>query len=130
MKLRGLKTLYYLTFKKASSLSNEKLEAQLRARIHAVEKQGNVEDTTDFHSMVWGRKLYHEAKKRNILSTEEIEWCKAILFGKSIEIRSPVTIEQDVNKVVNLLKDRRSIRQWQDAKLEENLKLLDKWPFK
>ena len=39
MNLRGIKSLYYLTLKKTSSISDEKLEALLRARIHAIEKQ-------------------------------------------------------------------------------------------
>ena len=119
-KIKGLKSLYYLFLKDTNKFSNEKLEALLRARVHAIEKHGNIEETTDFLSMVWGRKLYHEAKKRKILSSEEIEWCETILFGKQvIKMQTQITYEGLDNKLFDIIKERRSIRTWQDVELDE-----------
>jgi len=124
-KIRGFKLLFLLLFKNPKKLTNGKLEALLRARVHAIEKQGNIEETTDFLSMIWSRQLYHEAKKREILSLEELEWCDNVLFGKKIknEIRELSTSHQA--QLLDIIKERRSIRSWQEGKLtKEEFELL------
>lgn len=117
---KGLKILNFLFLKNTKKLSNEKLEALLRARVHAIEKHGNIENSTDFYSMIWGRKLYHEAKKRKILSKEETEWFENVLFGKQIEQKAySLSKTHDDTSLLDIIKDRRSIRSWQEGELTE-----------
>ncbi len=118
--LKRLKLLRNLLLKNPKKLSNGKLEALLGARVHAIEKHGNIENSTDFYSMIWARKLYHEARKREILSNEEIRWHENVLFGKQIE-HKPTSSTKSFNETVllDILKDRRSIRFWEKYELTE-----------
>lgn len=118
--LKSLKLLHNLLVKNPKKLSNGKLEALLGARVHAIEKHGNIENSTDFYSMIWARKLYHEARKRELLSNEEIRWHENILFGKQIEHKpTSSTNSLDESVLLDILKDRRSIRLWQEDELTE-----------
>ena len=115
-----IKLLSFLLLKNPKKLSNGKLEALLGARVHAIEKHGNIENSTDFYSLIWARKLYHEARRREILSNEEIIWLENVLFGKQIEqkiISSAKSLEKTI--LPDIIKDRRSIRSWQEDKLTE-----------
>jgi len=116
----GLKLVYFYFFKNAKKLNNEKLESLLRARVHAIEKQGNIEDETNFASMIWARQMYHEAKLRDLLSKEERDWCEQVLFGKQSikDIHSISKIQKE--DLFNIIKERRSIRSWQEGELTEN----------
>ena len=117
---KALKLVSYLLLKNPKKLSNGKLEASLGARAHAIEKHGNIENSTDFYSLIWARKLYHEARKREILSDEEIKWLENVLFGKQIEqkiVRSAKSLEETT--FLDIIKDRRSIRSWQEDELTE-----------
>ena len=117
---KALKLLSYLLLKNPKKLSNGKLEALLGARAHAIEKHGNIENSTDFYSLIWARKLYHEARKREILSNEEIEWLENVLFGKKMEqkiINSTKTLEDMA--LLDIIKERRSIRSWKEDELTE-----------
>ena len=115
-----LKLLRNLLLKNPKKLSNGKLEALLGARVHAIEKHGNIENTTDFYSMIWARKLYHEARKREILSNEEIKWHENVLFGKQIEQKAySLSKNLDDPLLLDIIKDRRSIRSWQEGEITE-----------
>ena len=118
--INGLKLLYFFFFRNAEKLNSDKLEALLRARVHAIEKHGNIEETTDFASMIWGRQMYHEAKKRNLLSKEELEWCEQVLFGRQIIKSSHSISEIQEDNLNTVIKNRRSIRSWQEGELTEN----------
>ena len=118
--VKTIKLLNFLLLKSTKKLTNEKLEALLRARVHAIEKHGNIENSTDFYSMIWGRKLYHEAKKRKILSKEEIEWFEYVLFGKIIEQKVySISNTFEREKLLELIKNRRSIRSWSEGDLSD-----------
>lgn len=111
---KKLKLLYFLFLKNAKSLNDDKLGAKLRARVHGIEKQGKDEETSDFASLIWGRQLYHEAKKREILSNEELMWCKNVLFGKTIIKTFQTDSEKNDEPLFKIIKERRSIRSWED----------------
>ena len=49
--LKRLKLLHKLLLKNPKKLSNGKLEALLGARVHAIEKHGNIENSTDFFEL-------------------------------------------------------------------------------
>ncbi|MFX0071606.1 MAG: nitroreductase family protein [Candidatus Hermodarchaeota archaeon] len=116
----SLKLIYFTFFKNPKSLSNEKLEARLRARVHGIEKQGLDEESTDFASMIIGRKLFHEAKSRKLLSDEEIIWCERVLFGKdTIKEIQKISDKIDEN-LFEIIKNRRSVRSWQEGKITDN----------
>jgi len=115
--IRGFKLLYLLFFKNPKKLNSEKLEALLRSRVHAIEKYGTIEETTDFFSMIRGRQLYHEAKKRQMLSLDEEMWCEKVLFGKDIKQEITELTENHQFNLFDIIKERRSVRSWDEKNL-------------
>lgn len=118
--IRAFKLLYLAFFKKTNKLKNEKLEAQLRTRVHAVEKRGNIEGNSYALSMILGRKYFFEAKKRNILSQEEIDWCELVLFAKELKKQIKIKTEENNGKLINTIIARRSIRSWKGGELNKD----------
>lgn len=109
-------------------LSNEELLPKLRTNVHVLEKRTN-EERTDFFRMANTHKFYLEAKKRSILSKDEIAWCEKVLFGK---IKNEKSLKiKDVNAIDIITKNRRSSRLWEKTKISneafEELINIAKW---
>lgn len=115
-KLFDLVTVY--TKKKISNYSNNRLEALLRSKIHSIEK-GLVEEDVNFQDMVYARMFYFEARKRNLISSNEINWCKRILFGTTQQNNKSSLAPKRNNLFDNILKQRRSIRKWKNIKIKK-----------
>jgi len=98
-------------------MSNEELMPRLRAQIHVLEKR-ELEKIVDFTKMISARKYYYEAKKRGLLSSQEEEWCKKVLFGKTKTIK-PEDDNIDSTKFSTLVKRRRSVRSWNQENIEK-----------
>lgn len=120
--IKAFKTLLlfvkYPILKQPSRLSDEILEPLLYQQVHDVEK-GLAEEAMDFISMMWARKLYFEAKKRNLLSHEQVEWCERVLFARQAEpASSPNKGFNDA--LMEVIRNRRSVRFWWSEELKEN----------
>ena len=113
----------YMLIMQPFRLSNDRLTSLLRMQLHNIEK-GLSEETSDFILFIWTRELYFEAKKRNLLSQEEKNWCKRILFGKQTET---IDKKEDIHDLLKIIKNRRSIRFWKSEQLqrEEFERLVD-----
>jgi len=111
--------LEYLNLEK--KLSDDKLMPKLRSVVHALEKR-NIEEETDFLRLIRARKYYYEAKRRDLISAEEKDWCENVLFGRPKERKStPRKTEPTSCKFSDVLKKRRSVRIWQKGELEEEI---------
>ena len=115
----------------AEKLSNEELMPRLRTVIHVLEKR-NLEEKTNFLYYIKAHKYYFEAKKRDLLSSDEIYWCEKILFGKSRNKKSNSQKNDTTSReFIDVLKNRRSVRIWKQAELENEVfkELIDaaKW---
>jgi nitroreductase len=104
--------------KPPSTLSDAKLAPLLRSKVHNIEK-GLVEGSNDLLSMTSARRLYCEAKKRNLLSQEEEKWCGRILFGQEAVSNDKLNSGSD-REFMEIVENRRSVRIWENAALEEN----------
>jgi len=102
--------------KQPSRLSDDRLVPLLRKQVHIIEK-GLFEETRDFVSMLWTGELYYEAISRSLLSHEEEDWCKRILFGGQIELARSTNSRYN-NEFVDIIRNRRSVRFWEDEKLK------------
>lgn len=117
-----MKKGYYFTmfefFNVQKRMSKEELLPKVRSNIHSLEKRiiNEEEEEISFLRMWVARKLYYEAKKREILSSDEEEWCKNILFGKR-KRKTELSNEEKTEGFQNILKGRRSIRSWKDSKV-------------
>jgi nitroreductase len=113
------------TKKRISKFTDSKIEFLMRSNIHVVEK-GFVENDVDFQSMIFARAFYFEAQRRNLLSKDETEWCKRILFG-DVQKNIKNFFHEKNNSFEDILKQRRSIRKWENTKItkEEFEKLID-----
>ena len=111
--------IYYIK-RRTSNYSNSKLGSLLRARIHLAEKMISDEEA-DFLNIIYARMLYFEARKRNLLSNDEISWCSKILFGISPQHdKKFLDKNKNINNLLeNIIQQRRSIRKWKDIKLKE-----------
>jgi nitroreductase len=87
-------------------------------QVHNIEK-GLVEETRDIFSVIWAGKLYYEAKKRGLLSHEEAEWCKRILFGRQIELTGGPNSRYN-NEFMEIVRNRRSVRSWRNGTLKDD----------
>ena len=99
-------------------LSNEELKKRLRPIIHVLEKRIS-EEKTDFLRKYHAHKLYFEAKKRDILSSDEINWCEHVLFGKTRIIKRRTN--KKGKNFSDIVIDRRSVRDWQNSKIPNEL---------
>jgi nitroreductase len=112
--------------KKVSGYQDNKLGSLLRAKLHSIEKI-ITEEEVDFLNMIYARMLYFEAQKRNLLSGDEINWCKKILFGVIEQNEGDLLAKKKNNLFENIVKQRRSIRKWKNIKIkkEEFERLVD-----
>jgi len=110
---------------KISNFTDGKIESSLRAKVHAVEKELS-ESEVNFQNMIYARMFYFEARRRNLLSKSEIDWCEGILFGAVRQDAQKFTYQKD-NLFRNVLKQRRSVRKWKDVRItkEEFGQLID-----
>jgi len=109
----------YLNVEK--KLSNDELMPKLRNIVHVLEKR-NIEEKTNFIHYIRARKYYFEAKRRDLLSSEEKDWCENVLFGKTTEIKSTSKENEKTSREFSdVLKNRRSIRTWEQSNLEKQI---------
>jgi len=102
-------------------LSDEKLMPKLRNIIHVLEKR-NIEEKTNLIYYIRARKYYFEAKRRDLLSSREKDWCEKVLFGKTTK-QKPTSQKhgKTSREFSEVLTNRRSVRTWQDSKLEKEI---------
>jgi nitroreductase len=100
-------------------ISDDELMPRLRALIHVLEKRIS-EEETDFLKMISAHNLYFEAKKRKLLSSNEIDWCEHVLFGKIKQHKDIHNVENSHNFSI-VVKNRRSIRSWKKAKINNEI---------
>jgi len=115
----------------AGKLPDEELMPRLRTVIHVLEKR-NLEEKTNFLYYIKAHKYYFEAKKRDLLSSEEKDWCEKILFGKSNNKKLINHKKYTASReFLDVLKNRRSVRIWEEAELDNEVfkELIDaaKW---
>lgn len=109
----------YSITKQPSNLSDTRLESLLHQQVHFIEKGLDAEKGSDFILMIWARKLYFEALKRNLLSQEETEWCERILLGKQIELIRYTPNKSSDDEFTKIVRGRRSVRFWEAKRLKE-----------
>ncbi len=101
--------------------SDKKLLPQLRSQVHVLEKRIG-EGETNFLKVISARRLYFEAKNRDLLSLDEIDWCNHVLFGKS---RHQKISDKDNNEMSSdlstIIENRRSVRFWQESDISEEV---------
>jgi len=108
----------YLNIEK--KLSDDEIKIALRKRVHLIEK-GYWGNQVNFIKSLIAKKYYFEAKNRGILSHEESDWCEHILFGAPRTDRKSDKREVVNNKLANILKDRRSVRSWQQTRINKEI---------
>lgn len=111
----------YLAFKlkrKMGSSSEKNLKYQLRKYLHVLEKS-NPEDGRYLHNILRAQHVYKEAKRKKLLSKDEIEWCERVIFGKSKSDKDEYSSES-LEEIDRVIKNRRSVRQsWKEEPLTE-----------
>ncbi|MFO7795894.1 MAG: nitroreductase family protein [Promethearchaeati archaeon] len=118
--IKAIKYLFLAFYKNPKRIKNSKLEAMLRFYVHTVEKSRIDQDKSDPLFMVLGRKYFSEAKKRKLLSKDEIEWCESILYGKQREKKPKEISNQTKDNLQSIIKERRSVRSWEGSELNKN----------
>jgi nitroreductase len=98
-------------------ISDNKLLPELRTNIHVLEKRLNSR-VIDYIKIAKTYNFYMEAKKRNLLSIDELEWCDRVLFGKNNEECEEYNDKISSKEVLGVIKNRRSVRSWKN----ENIK--------
>lgn len=102
--------------KKISNYPDDKIESLLLSNVHVIDKE-IIENDINFQSMIYARLFYLEAIKRNLLSGDEINWCKRVLFGIIQQEDKDSFKEEKSDSLENVLKRRRSIRKWRNTKI-------------
>jgi len=111
--------LWFKFKKRMSSISEEELKYQMRKSIHFFEKT-QLTDRRYLFKLLRAQYLYQKARKEELLSEDEIEWCERVIYGKSISNKNDYSskIMEEIDQVI---RNRRSVRQsWTDDPLTEN----------
>jgi len=69
--------------------------------------------------MIYARLFYFEARKRNLLSQDEINWCKRVLFGAIQQSNEKFFGKRKSDSFENIIRHRRSIRKWENIKIKK-----------
>jgi len=108
-------------FKPEKNVSDEKLLPLLRSQIHVLEKRV-IEREVDFLKMMHARAYYFEARDREILSQDEIDWCENVLFGKNKrEQRIKSSKVNASGDITSIIKERRSVRVWKESDIDKDV---------
>jgi len=105
--------------KQPSNLSDTRLGSLLHQQVHFIEKGLYIEKGSDYALMIWIRKLYFEALKRNLLSQKENEWCGRVLIGKQTESITYTPNKSYNDEFTKIIRSRRSVRFWEAKRLKE-----------
>ncbi len=102
-------------------LSDGRIIPKLIAEVHVIEKEIH-EEKIDFLKMVSARNLFFETKRRNLLSSDQENWCNRVLFGKYIEEDQFQIKKNDQSKeLTKVIKERRSVRSWLKSEINNSL---------
>jgi len=112
----------FLIFKverKIFSLSKKQLKYQLRKDVHALEKNKRKKRRYSLYRLLRTEDIYMEAKRKELLSKREIEWCESVIYGKSNSDKEEYHSES-IEEVDKVIKNRRSVRgSWEREPLQE-----------
>lgn len=125
-KMKLIKRIYRvfkfsLKLNQISRYSDDKLETQFRKKTHSVENS-NKEKKFNFFSTMMARALFVEAKKRDIISKNEIDWGNNVLYGEPRQTSeiSSYDVKDTKEDLLRIIKTRRSVRRWTDEKISED----------
>ncbi len=109
---------FSLKLNRVSSYSDGKLETQFRKKVHSVEN-ANKSRRFDFYTTMMARVLLVEAKKRDVISKDEVRWAENILYNQPRKIReiSSCQIKDGEKDLLDIIKTRRSVRNWTDEEV-------------
>jgi len=114
-----------IEYVKIKFFDDNKLIFLFRKKLHILEKQQFIQENISLIDTMLNRRFYFEAKRKRLLSEDEIEWANRILFGmnqKNIKNK----IAED-NTLINIIRKRRSIRRFNNKKISHQTfeKLVD-----
>ncbi len=100
----------------ATRLNDGRLISTVRTTVHTIEKRLNSSQKTSFLEMIRVKYLIGIAKKRGLLSKEEIKWADRVLGSEPINDIGciPINTDSTKNEFYNIIISRRSVRSWND----------------
>lgn len=102
-----------------SNTSKQSKEAKLRQTTHKVEK-GQLEGKTYTLDLIKARNLYFGLKNDGEIPSVQEKWYKKILFGLPEESEENDEIKEYNDEITEVIKSRRSIREWKEEKLDKD----------
>jgi len=109
--LAALRFLWEIATGSIARMSDARLESLTRQQIHGLEV-GLGEDSASLLVLLRARRLFSEARKRGILSPDEIRWARGVLFGAFPP--PPTGGEGPGSGLAQVIRERRSIRAWRE----------------
>ncbi|MCK8824324.1 nitroreductase family protein [Fuchsiella alkaliacetigena] len=118
-KIYNLIRILYNYFK-IRFLKDDKLVSLFRKKIHSLENKLFQEEIILIKTL-YIRKIYFEAKKRDLLSEDEINWGKRVLFGENnSQIVKKDKFMQE-NDFFGIIKNRRSVRKFKNEEVSDEI---------
>ncbi|MFW5895699.1 MAG: nitroreductase family protein [archaeon] len=132
--MENIKNIFhYLIFKLKDKLdfSQDKkgLKYKLRTSVHGLEKSEPIEGRY-LYKLLRAHDFYTQAKEKNLLTENDIEWCERVIYGKRSSRKVEHSLE-NLEEIDKIIRNRRSIRSYTDEPISEDdfEKLIDvaKW---